>query len=45
MALNPGQSTQQLQRGQRGVEVRLPGGDEPVAHEVRGADEHGVTGV
>ena len=42
---DPGKSVQELQGRQGGVEVGLPGGDEPVAHEVRGAHEDRVGGV
>ena len=42
---DPCQAVQELQGRQGGVEVGLPGGDEPVAHEVRGANEDRVGGV
>ena len=45
MTFDPGQPAEQLQGGQGGVEVGFPRGDEAVAHQISGADEHGVTGV
>ena len=36
---DPGEAVEKLQGRQGGVEVSLPGGDEPVAHQVGGADK------
>ena len=43
--LDTGQSTQELQGCQGGVQVGLPGGDETVAHQVGGTHEHRVSRV
>ena len=40
--VDPGQAREELQGGQAGVEVALPGGDEPVADQVGGSHEQGV---
>ena len=40
--MDPGQTWEELQGGEAGVEVGLPGGDEPVADQVGGAHEQGV---
>lgn len=40
-----GQPREQLERRKRHVQVGLPGGDQPVANQVGGADEQGVATV
>ena len=35
--VNPGEAGEHLQGGEAGVQVSLPGRDQPVAHQVRGA--------
>ena len=43
--VDPGKTREELQGGQAGVEVGLPGGDEAVADQVGGSHEQGVGGV
>ena len=43
--VDPGETREELQGSQAGVEVGLPGGDESVADQVGGSHEQGVGGV
>ena len=40
--MDPGEAREELQGSEAGVEVALPGGDEPVADQVGGSHEQGV---
>ena len=40
--VDPGETREELQGREAGVEVGLPGGDEPVADQVGGSHEQGV---
>ena len=43
--VDPGEAGEQLEGGETGVEVALPGGDEAVADQVGGSDEESVCRV